>query len=100
MMGTFKWQLIKFQALKCPTWVFGMVKFAASRSERKCVIGREGWNGMVVNKLMYRCEALVWSQTECNDLDAKQNEMGDVSVNEVDKLGMTVNEKNMDKVCR
>ena len=39
-------------------------------------IGREGWKGMVVNKLMYGCGALVWSQTECNDLKVKQNEMG------------------------
>ena len=31
---------------------------------------------MVVNKLMYRCGALVWSQTECNDLEVKHNEMG------------------------
>ena len=27
---------------------------------------------MVVNKLMYGCGALVWSQTECNDLEVKQ----------------------------
>ena len=56
--------------------VLGMVKFAASRSGSKFVIGREGWKGMVVNKLMYGCGALVWSQTECNDLEVKQNEMG------------------------
>ena len=31
--------------------VLGMVKFAAS----KYVIGREGWKGLVVNKLMYGC---------------------------------------------
>ena len=56
--------------------VLGMVKFAASRSGSKFAIGREGWKGMVVNKLMYGCGALVWSQTECNDLEVKQNKMG------------------------
>ena len=50
-----------------PNGVLGMVKFAASRSGSKFLIGREGWKGMVVNKLMYGCGALVWSQTECND---------------------------------
>ena len=30
--------------------VLGMVKFAASRSGSKHVIGREGWIGLVVNK--------------------------------------------------
>ena len=29
-----------------------------------------------MNKLMYECGALVWSQTECTDLEVKQNEMG------------------------
>ena len=38
--------------------VLAMVKFAASRSGSKFVIGREG---LVVNKLMYGCGALVWS---------------------------------------
>ena len=40
--------------------VLGMVKYAAARSGSKYVVGREGWKGMVVNKLMYRCGALVW----------------------------------------
>ena len=31
---------------------------------------------MVVNKLMYGCGVLVWSQTECIDLEVKHNEMG------------------------
>ena len=39
--------------------VLGMVKFAASGSESKFVIGREGWKGLIVNKLMYGCGALV-----------------------------------------
>ena len=56
--------------------VLGMVKFAASRAGSKFVIGREGWKGLVVNKLMYGCGALVCSQAECNDLAVKQNEMG------------------------
>ena len=43
--------------------VLGMVKFAASRSGSKFVIGRYGWKGLVVNTMMYGCRALVWSQT-------------------------------------
>ena len=39
--------------------VLGMVQFAASRSGNKFVIGREGWKGLVVNKLMYGCGELV-----------------------------------------
>ena len=56
--------------------VLGMVKFAASRSGSKFLIGREEWKGMVVNKLMYGCVALIWYQTECNDLEVKHKEMG------------------------
>ena len=44
--------------------VLGKVKFAASRSGSKYVIGREGWKDLVVNTLMYVCGALVWSQNE------------------------------------
>ena len=33
----------------------GMVKYAATRSGSKYVVGREGWKSMVVNKLMYGC---------------------------------------------
>ena len=29
-----------------------------------------------MNKLMYGCGVLVWSQNECNDLEVKQNKMG------------------------
>ena len=39
----------------------------------KYVVGREGWKGMVVNKLMYGCGALPWYQKECDDLEIKQN---------------------------
>ena len=42
--------------------VLGMVKYAATRSGSKCVVGREGWKSMVVNKLMYGCRALAWYQ--------------------------------------
>ena len=45
--------------------VLGMVKYAAARSGSKYyVVGREGWNSMVVilNKLLYGCGALVWYQ--------------------------------------
>ena len=33
--------------------VIRMTKYAANRSGSKYVVGREGWKGMVVNKLMY-----------------------------------------------
>ena len=62
--------------MKDANGVLGMVKFAASRSGSTFVIGRRGWKGLVVYKLMYRCGALIWYQTECNDLEVKQNEMG------------------------
>ena len=58
-----------------PNGVLGMLKFAASKSGNKYVIGGEGWKCFVVNKLM--CGALVWSYNECNDLEVKQNEMGE-----------------------
>ena len=38
--------------------VFGMVKYAAARSESKYVVGREGCKSMILNKLMYGCGAL------------------------------------------
>ena len=41
--------------------VLCMVKFTASRSGSKYVIGREGWKGLVVNEWVYGCGALVWS---------------------------------------
>ena len=40
------------------------VKFAASRSGSRFVISRACWKGLVVNKLMYGCGSLLWSQTE------------------------------------
>ena len=40
------------------------------------VAGRAGWKGMVVNRLMYGCGALVWYQHECDDLEIRQNGMG------------------------
>ena len=36
--------------------------FINLRSGSKYVIGREGWKCLLVNKLMYGCGALVWSQ--------------------------------------
>ena len=53
-----------------------MIKHAAKRSGNKYVIGREGWKGIAVSKLMYGCGALAWYQTECDDLEVKQNDMG------------------------
>ena len=55
--------------------VLGMVKFAESRIGSKYVIGRDGWKGLVVNKLIYDCGVFVWSQNEYNDLEVKHNEM-------------------------
>ena len=49
--------------------VLGMVKYAATRSGSKYVVGREGWQSMVVNKLMYGCGALAWYQHEYGDLE-------------------------------
>ena len=43
-------------------YLVGIVKYAAARSGRKYVVGREGCKGMVVNKLMYGCGALAWYQ--------------------------------------
>ena len=40
--------------------VLGMVKYAAAKLGSNYVVGREGWKGMVVNKLMYGCGALAW----------------------------------------
>ena len=51
----------------------GTVKYAAARSGSKYVVGREGWNSMVVNKLMYGCGVLVWYQHECIDFEVRQN---------------------------
>ena len=38
----------------------GKVIYAAERSGRKYVIGREGWKTMIVSKLMYGWGALAW----------------------------------------
>ena len=56
--------------------LIGMVKYAAERSGRKYVIGREGWKTMIVSKLMYGCGALAWYQRECDDLEVIQNGFG------------------------
>ena len=56
--------------------VNGMVKFAASRSGSRYLVGREGWKGMVVNKLMFGAGATCWDQNECNKLESFQNDMG------------------------
>ena len=72
-----KWWIYRqFNGSNILVCVLGIVKFAASRSRSKFVIGREGWNGLVVNKLMYGCGPFVCSQNEFNDLEVKQNEMG------------------------
>ena len=56
--------------------LIGMVKYAAERSGRKYVIGREGWLTMTASKLMYRYVALAWYQRECDDLEVIQNRFG------------------------
>ena len=55
--------------------IFGMVKFAASKSGIKYATGG-GWKGLVINKFMYGCGAPICSQNYCNDLEMKLNEMG------------------------
>ena len=41
------------------------------------MVGRECLKSLAVNKLMYGCRALVWSQNYLkNDLEVKLNEMG------------------------
>ena len=39
--------------------VIGMIKYAASRSGCRYVVGREGWEGLVVNILVYDVVMLV-----------------------------------------
>ena len=56
--------------------VLGMVKYAATRSGSKYVVGREGWKSMVVNRLMYGYGALAWYQHEYDDLEVRPNAMG------------------------
>ena len=56
--------------------LIGMVKYAAGRSGRKYVIGREGWKTMIVSMLIYGCGALSWYQRECDDLEVIQNGFG------------------------
>ena len=56
--------------------VLGMVKYTATMSGSKYVVGREGWKSMMVNKLMYGCGALAWYQHACDDLKVRQNGMG------------------------
>ena len=56
--------------------VLGMVKYAVARSGSKYLVGREGWKGIVVKKLMYGCGALAWYQKKCDDLEIRQNGMG------------------------
>ena len=56
--------------------VLGMIKFTSNRSGSRFIVGREGWKGIVVSKLMFGCGALAWFQSECNALDVMQNEMG------------------------
>ena len=52
------------------------------------------------------CKSGWWARCRhiCNKFGLKELVnlicLGDVSVNGVDKLGMSVNEKNMDEVCR
>ena len=56
--------------------VISMIRYAVKRSGNKYVIGRERWKGIAVSKLMYGCRALSWYQTEYDDLEVKQNDMG------------------------
>ena len=64
------------ERIKDARGVIGMVKYAAKRSGCKFILAREGWKSLVVNKLMYGAGALVWKQSECDDLDVLQNDIG------------------------
>ena len=57
--------------------VLGLAKYAATQVWKvNIVVGREGWNSIVLNKLMYECRALVWYQHASGDLKVRQNGMG------------------------
>ena len=43
--------------------VLHMVKYAATMSGSKYMVGREGWKSMIVNKRMYGSGTLAWCQT-------------------------------------
>ena len=56
--------------------LIGMVKYAAERSGSKYVIGKEGWNALIVSKLMYGYGALAWYKRECDDSKVMPNGFG------------------------
>ena len=59
-------------------WKCGMIKIQEVKQYTYMgvtVIGiGEEWKGIVVNKRMYGCGALVWCQLKCADLEVKQND--------------------------
>ena len=52
-----------------------MVKYVATGSGSKYLVGREGWKRMLMNMIMYGCGVLAWYQHECDDLEVRQNGM-------------------------
>ena len=55
--------------------LLGMVKYAATRSGSKYLVGSEGWKSMVINKLMYGSGTHALYQHGCDDLEVRQNGM-------------------------
>ena len=56
--------------------VMGMIKYTASRSGDRLVVGREAWKGVAVSKLMYGCGAIAGDLKDITGMDKMQNEMG------------------------
>ena len=73
----FEWWFLEYGDIMVDAnGVLGLAKYAATKSGSKYVVGREGWNSIVLNKLMYECGALVWYQHASGDLKVRQNGMG------------------------
>ena len=51
----------------------GMAKYAAAMSGSKYVIGRERWESLVINKILYGYGALAYYQQECDNLEVRQS---------------------------
>ena len=51
------------------------IKYAARRSGSRLLVGRAGWKGLVVPKLMYGAGVCAWGRKEVRDLDKVQMEI-------------------------
>ena len=54
----------------------GMLKFAAARSGNKFFVGREGWKGLIVGRLMYGAGAVGWRREEKRRIEQLQKDFG------------------------